>query len=373
MGTITKNIIIYTLIPLLIASIIFIRKYAALKKLVLPALSNSLLREIFTVALVDSTLMQATMKIIKVLANKFYIDYCTIFLYDKRGLSVLASSVINSEHLASIEKYANELFKELKARGSNSKIKNVARGLSKLDYPTAEQRNIKYMNYMLLNVGNSETIGALMVENRSKTRIETFEKEFFDIVLKSIAIVLRTLIFQNRLSELAMTDGLTGLGNRMCMDKSLLEAIQIHKATGSPLSICLLDIDHFKKVNDEYGHAAGDRVLKAIAGYIRENIRDNDHAYRYGGEELLIMFGRTSCKNILNRVDDLRQGIEKLEIRSDTGAIIKVTASFGLAEYPANGYTPDDIVKAADQALYKAKGSGRNRTVIYSSMQKEND
>lgn len=366
------DIIIFTLIPLSIATAIFLKKYGALKKLVLPALSNSLLRDIFTVDLADSSLMQATMKIIQVLANKFYVDYCTIFLYDNRGLSVIASSIMNNGHLAAIEKYANDLCRELDARGSRSKIKSIAKGMAKLDYPTAEQRNIKYMNFMLLDIGN-ETIGALLIENRSKNKIEAFEKEFFDIILKSIAIVLRTLIYQDKLAKQAMTDGLTGLSNRACMEKTIKEQIQLHRSTNSPMAVCLLDIDHFKKVNDTYGHTTGDRALKAVSKYIKENVRERDFCFRYGGEEMLIIFSRTSNKDIMDRVEALRSGISQLNIKTDQGSDIHITASFGLSEYPANGHLPEEIIKAADTALYHAKKTGRNRSVMYNSMQQGNN
>lgn len=143
--------------------------------------------------------------------------------------------------------------------------------------------------------------------------------------------------------------------------------MELSKRNNSTFSIALFDIDHFKKFNDTYGHRHGDKVLTEVAQFVKNNIREDDTVFRYGGEEFLIHFNKTNNKEIISRLERIRSGIEKLKIQNDKGEVTPVTASFGLAEYPTHGETPDELIENADKALYKAKNDGRNRIVTYTN------
>lgn len=171
---------------------------------------------------------------------------------------------------------------------------------------------------------------------------------------------------------MAITDGLTGLFNRRRFVDVLRNQFAVTKRYKNPLSCIMLDIDHFKSINDQHGHEAGDRVLKAVAQKLSENLREVDVAARYGGEEYAILLPHTNKKNALVVADRILSVIRKVDVNLD-GASISVTASLGLASSSdlSGKASPEDLVKAADTALYKAKEAGRDRAVAYDANELE--
>jgi len=126
-----------------------------------------------------------------------------------------------------------------------------------------------------------------------------------------------------------------------------------------PLSVLVLDLDHFKRINDTYGHEGGDAILRKVALILRENIRASDVACRMGGEEMVVLLPECDIENAVKRADALRQLIAAGEVLHD-GQRIGATASIGVASYPAHGHNAQTLVNAADLALYEAKHEGRN-------------
>lgn len=160
--------------------------------------------------------------------------------------------------------------------------------------------------------------------------------------------------------QLAITDNLTQLKNRAELDKTLATECGRVRRHGRPLSLMLLDIDYFKRVNDDNGHAAGDAVLSQLGKLIRERVRENDLAARIGGEELAILLPETSLRGALLLAEDLRVAIEALVVEVGDRAL-KVTVSIGCAQYDQNDVDPAAFVKRCDEKLYAAKAAGRNR------------
>lgn len=161
------------------------------------------------------------------------------------------------------------------------------------------------------------------------------------------------------LRELAVVDELTGLRNRRFFDRTLQYEVDRMRRYDRHLSIVLLDVDHFKSVNDRFGHPVGDEVLKAVARCLERGVRKSDLAARYGGEEFALVLPETGCAGALHVAERIRESIEVMDLSG-----LKVTASFGVAT--VDGTWPGDlpgIVRAADQALYRAKHTGRNRVV----------
>jgi len=158
--------------------------------------------------------------------------------------------------------------------------------------------------------------------------------------------------------QCATTDALTGLPNRRHADEVLERLLAAARRTRRPLAVVLFDLDHFKAINDNFGHSIGDEALRATASATRELLRGSDHAARFGGEEFLLLLPETSADDALIVAEKLRAQIAELEVE---GLDREVTASFGVAAYPDHEATADRLIEAADAALYRAKAAGRNR------------
>jgi diguanylate cyclase len=162
----------------------------------------------------------------------------------------------------------------------------------------------------------------------------------------------------------ALVDALTGLGNRKMFDCVLREAASSAKKQGESLSLLLIDVDHFKKFNDEFGHQIGDRVLRVVAVTLGENIKGQDIAVRYGGEEFAVVLPRTAACDARKLAENIRRRICELRlvVRKTGKDLGRVTASIGVAEF-VSGEPLSELVQRADQALYVAKQTGRNRVI----------
>lgn len=165
---------------------------------------------------------------------------------------------------------------------------------------------------------------------------------------------------QAQLQEQAMRDPLTGLFNRRRLDADLGPAIARSHAAGTSLSVLMIDIDHFKRINDTHGHPAGDAVLQALAALLQQHARPDDLACRHGGEEFVLLLAATPLPAARDRADALRQAFEALVVPFGDAAL-SATLSCGVATFPGHAEAPQKLMAQADQALYAAKLRGRNR------------
>jgi len=165
----------------------------------------------------------------------------------------------------------------------------------------------------------------------------------------------------------ATTDALTGLANRKKFDSTLRDRIEQAKESGEPLSLLMLDLDHFKRFNDEHGHLIGDHVLRLLASVVQQCIKGRDTAARFGGEEFSVILPQTALANAKNVANVIRENISKKAIVNRvTGQDLgKITLSIGAAQYRA-GEPLTELIERADAALYRAKHAGRNRVVTES-------
>jgi diguanylate cyclase (GGDEF)-like protein len=184
-------------------------------------------------------------------------------------------------------------------------------------------------------------------------------------VAESLSLSLVNLQLREELRQMSIVDALTGLYNRYYLKESLKREIELAKRKNYPLSIIMIDVDHFKRFNDAYGHDAGDKVLSTLGNYLKSNIRGSDVACRYGGEELTLILPESSHEDSYKRAEALREGIQQLQIECQEQSLDSVTASFGIAVFPTHALTGEGLMQKADEALYTAKRQGRNRVVIY--------
>ena len=161
----------------------------------------------------------------------------------------------------------------------------------------------------------------------------------------------------------AVTDELTGLANLRAFMNRLEQEIERSRRFSTPLALVMLDLDHFKHINDEYGHQQGDEVLALVADVLRDFSRDIDAPARYGGEELAVVLPQTDSEGAEQLAERIREAVERLEVpRVDGGAgFLHLQASFGVASLPENAVDRAGLIAAADAALYRAKRAGRNR------------
>ena len=172
------------------------------------------------------------------------------------------------------------------------------------------------------------------------------------------------------LKDSAFTDNLTGLYNRRFLEEHTKKLIPQVKRDGKSIGVLLLDMDHFKAVNDEYGHDIGDKVLKELSRILSENIREADIAVRYGGEEFIVLLIDVKSKeNAYNIAEKIRKKVKDNEIDVYAGNKLKKTISIGLSMFPENGQSIDAAIKNADIALYEAKNKGRDSVVIFEESQ----
>ena len=176
-------------------------------------------------------------------------------------------------------------------------------------------------------------------------------------------------VLQEELRELSTHDALTGLYNRRYLEESFRRELLLAERAGHPVSVIMGDLDHFKAVNDRDGHLAGDEVLRVFGNLMKHNARASDIICRYGGEEFLLVLPGMTQDGALERAEQLRR--EMAATRFNYGASqIMVTASFGIAVFPSHGRTTDELIAAADTALYLAKAAGRNRVSLSSEPSK---
>ncbi len=169
---------------------------------------------------------------------------------------------------------------------------------------------------------------------------------------------------QSRLREMAVHDSLTGLYNRHYLDETLKRELARAAREKYPVSFVMIDIDHFKRVNDAFGHKAGDAVLRDLAALLQKNCRASDILYRYGGEEFLAVLPKVKTDSALRIAEKWRKGFLETTVLLGFGGV-KATISCGIAGYPGHGTTVAELIAAADQAMYRAKEAGRNRSTIW--------
>lgn len=215
-------------------------------------------------------------------------------------------------------------------------------------------------------VTRGELLGVLQVE-RGAGRSQRDYAHWMSLavtVADLVTLALANLQLREHLHEQAIRDPLTGLFNRRFLEDALGRELNYAARHQRVIGIMMLDIDHFKRINDTYGHDAGDAVLRTLGQFLRTQTRNSDFACRYGGEEIILVFPEASLDATRQRAEILCANIRDLPIEHEGELLPPISVSIGVAAFPQHGTTPAAVITAADDALYHAKAAGRNRVLV---------
>lgn len=213
-----------------------------------------------------------------------------------------------------------------------------------------------------------DTIGALLIASKKENFFSPYETKIFEMIAAHAAVQIANAMMYQQMEKMATTDGLTGLFNHRYFQERLASEINRSERYQEKLSLILVDIDHFKKVNDTYGHPAGDKILKGVANILSSSIRTVDVAARYGGEEFAVILVNTDGRGAKETAERIRKTMEngKFDL---SGNIIGITGSMGIAVFPDDTGLDDGsqrlLISRTDSALYLAKKEGRNRSYLF--------
>lgn len=211
-------------------------------------------------------------------------------------------------------------------------------------------------------IAQGEAIGLLSFRNVTSETAPS--RAYLELMAEALGLALSNQRLRNALLEKALFDSLTGLRNRHHLEEALHTQMNLAVRNNSPLSCLMIDIDHFKAVNDNYGHEAGDLVIKNVAAIIQRAVRDLGMAFRYGGEEFLVLLSGSDEASAEACATEIYNNVRSMTLRCGLTDIGQVNVSIGIASYPQHAQS-DSLLRAADAALYRAKELGRSRIIRF--------
>jgi len=316
--------------------------------------------------------------LIEVIIDDFKLDHISLTLFDPDNIAreMLGSALPYPDQLHFIDTYADlcSPFRELQSSGcwpgGSPKAMKPQLGCQKgyielAGFSETLTRSVAILPLIRENL----LIGYLCLGSHKKDRFDPeLAIELLSHLSAVVAVCLENTLSREQLHQLSQIDMLTRVKNRRAFDKDLRREIARSQRAELPLSCLFADLDHFKVINDTYGHGTGDRTLKAVAIAIQELLRETDVLARIGGEEFTVLLPDTEPDRARDIAERIRQKIELVEVPDDKGQIVRLTTSIGYASWRPEiieGETVEDIhrrlMSTADKAVYKAKQSGRNR------------
>ncbi len=225
---------------------------------------------------------------------------------------------------------------------------------------------LSYVCFPLLAHG--ETIGLLHLRVRPGRDPASFRdsRRLGQLCAEQVSMAIANVRMRDELQDQSIRDALTGLFNRRHLLEALRRILSRASKTDRPVALLSIDIDHFKTFNDTFGHDAGDMVLRAVGEVLERSTDGDEVACRHGGEEFIVLLPDTDIPDALYRAETLRERIQGINLRYGDKSLPSVTASIGIALAPMDGTMPQDLMRAADDALYAAKAAGRNQAMLTS-------
>ncbi|OHE54637.1 MAG: hypothetical protein A2027_00035 [Thermodesulfovibrio sp. RBG_19FT_COMBO_41_18] len=221
--------------------------------------------------------------------------------------------------------------------------------------------------FVLPMLYEKEILGMLALLSEKINALSPYQIELLEVLGNQASTSIANARFHAEIERLAITDGLTGLFNHRHFQERLSQEFSRIDRFSEPLSILIIDIDHFKKINDTYGHPVGDAVLKGVADKIRKTIRNIDISARYGGEEFAVILIGTDERGAMNMAERLRKAVMNKTFSTDKNTF-SVTISIGISTYTKGIKRKEELIEKADKALYQAKRGGRNRSILWSEI-----
>jgi diguanylate cyclase (GGDEF)-like protein len=215
-------------------------------------------------------------------------------------------------------------------------------------------------------IAQGEAIGLLSFQNITADNAPS--RAYLELMAEALGLALANQRLRDALLEKALFDPLTGLRNRHHLEDTLQTQMTQAMRNGEPLSCMMIDIDHFKSINDRFGHEAGDQVIKSVASIVQRAAHDNGLAFRYGGEEFLVLLSGAGEEEAHTCAQKIYNGVHELSLRYGLTEIGPVDVSIGIASYPQHAQS-DNLLRAADVALYRAKELGRSRIVSFGMLE----
>jgi diguanylate cyclase (GGDEF)-like protein len=243
-------------------------------------------------------------------------------------------------------------------------------GEKEIDFPCGHIENAHPESYCCIPIlAHGDTIGLLHLEfiGSGASRNEQLSEQIVEqrrlglICAEQISPAIANVRLRDQLRDQSIRDVLTGLFNRRYMMETCRREFSRASRAGQSVSVLSIDVDHFKKFNDNHGHDAGDTVLRAVGGCLATTFRDEDVPCRFGGEEFVVLLPGADADVGMRRAEQLRAKVEALVVRYLEENLPRITISVGVSSFPQDGDTPEIVLKVADEALYRAKEGGRNR------------
>ena len=289
------------------------------------------------------------------------VDYSTIILYDEKvdHLKVQTTNISNISEMATLVDNINcEVLLDALNNGQHI-LENF---VDSQQYVFTCGREVNSLICIPLNT-KSRKLGLILVEHKYSNTFDEDNLRLLKIIAQQVGIAMENAELYQKMQELARRDGLTGVYNRQHFQERLKSEYSAAMHENYPLSLAIYDIDCFKRFNDTFGHLFGDKVLKSTVEAVSTSLRKNDIIARFGGEEFIVLFPRTSLNEAYEKVEMLRRMIAQ-HIIKDNLVTASVTVSFGVSCFNECALSENELLKTADDALYEAKAAGRNCTKV---------
>lgn len=315
---------------------------------------NAVARE--TTAVLDQE--ELLIKVCSVIQQTFRVAHVSVLLREDDGLVLRASQGrLNAAPAAGGRMPANSGLWDQALAAGRTLIENDLRTCS--DHGGFSQETQSRMCIPLVSFG--QTLGVLVLESERTGSFQEGDVESLEAVADICATAIQNAHYVERVKQLAYLDGLTGIFNRRFFELRVVEEIDRARRFDNGMAVVMVDIDQFKRLNDEFGHLLGDEVLRQVSSVFHQQLRKLDTVCRFGGEEFAILLSQTNPQHALAVAEKLRRLVESWQF---PGVPRPVTISAGVATFPDHGTTRDELVKSADAGLYAAKQGGRNRVLL---------
>jgi diguanylate cyclase (GGDEF)-like protein len=308
-----------------------------------------------TTAVLD--LEELMRRVCQLIQDAFRVSHVSLFLREDHDLVLRAHHGMLTPNIAEGGRFAatQEPWASILADSRTSMERDLASAPGKKFFAESASR----MCIPLVSFG--QTLGVLALESDKTDAFRDGDQQSLESVADICATAIQNAHYVDRVKQLAYLDGLTGIFNRRFFELRIMEEIERARRGGLGMAVIMADIDQFKRLNDEFGHVLGDEVLRQVSSMFHQQLRKIDVVCRYGGEEFGILLTQVNWEQALAVAEKLRKMVEGWQF---PGVPRTVTISAGAAAFPEHGKTRDELVKAADSALYAAKQAGRNRVCV---------